>query len=254
MGDMRLKPAILLPMAAIIVAEAFLFLKYTSYGITLHIITLLALSLAASRIRDIETSNLLQVLALLPLFRILNTTMPIFFTRTLYIFPLVYGPIFISIYYVAKNQKFSKREIDVSFEKLHIYFPASVVLGMVLGRIEYSIITVESLIPVPTFQNVLVFIVIMLIFTGLSEELLFRCMVQTRLEQSAGSMGGLIIASLLFGAMHSGYGTLYEIIFTTSAGFLIGYLFQRTRSLTFIALIHGMINVFLFGFIPLGLI
>ncbi|SNQ61084.1 CPBP family intramembrane glutamic endopeptidase [Candidatus Methanoperedens nitratireducens] len=251
---MKLKPAVLLPVSAIIIAETFLFLKYTSYGITLHIITLLALSLAASRIRDIEISNLLQVLALLPLFRLLNITMPIFFTRTLYIFPLVYGPIFISIYYVAKNQKFSGREIGVSFEKLHIYFPASVILGMVLGRMEYSTITVESLIPAPTFQNVLVFMVIMLIFTGLSEELLFRSMVQTRLEQAAGSMGGLIIASLLFGAMHSGYGTLYEIIFTTSAGFLIGYLFQRTRSLAFIALTHGMINIFLFGFIPLGLV
>lgn len=251
---MKIKPAILLPVSAIIVAEAFLFLKYTKYGIILHIITLLALSLAASRIRDIETSNLLQVLALLPLFRILNITMPIFFTKTLYTFPLVYGPVFISIYYVAKNQKFSGREIGVSFEKLHIYFPASVILGMVLGRIEYSIISVESLIPAPTFQGVLVFTVILLVFTGWSEELLFRSMVQTRLEQATGSMWGLIIASLLFGAMHSGYGTINEVIFTTSAGFLLGYLFQRTRSLAFIALTHGMINVFLFGFIPLGLV
>ncbi len=251
---MKLKPAILLPVSAIIVAEALLFLKYTRYGIILHIITLLALSLAASRVRDIEISNLLQVLALLPLFRILNTTMPIFFTKTLYIFPFVYGPIFISIYYVAKSQKFSGREIGVSFEKLHIYFPASVILGMVLGRMEYSIITVENLTPAPTFQSVLVFMVIMLVFTGLSEELLFRSMVQTRLEQAAGSMGGLIIASMLFGAMHSGYGTIYEIIFTTSAGFLIGYLFQRTRSLAFVALTHGMINIFLFGVIPLGLV
>ncbi len=251
---MKLKPAILLPVSAIIMAEAFLFLKYTRYGIILHIITLLALSLAASRIRDIETSNLLQVLALLPLFRILNTTMPIFFTKTLYIFPLVYGPIFISIYYVAKNQKFSGREIGVSFEKLHIYFPASVILGMVLGRIEYNIISVESLIPAPTFQGVLFFTMIMLVFTGWAEELLFRSLVQTRLEQATGSTGGLIIASLLFGAMHSGYGTIYEIIFTTSAGFLLGYLFQRTRSLAFVALTHGMINVFLFGFIPLGLV
>ncbi len=251
---MKLKPAILLPVSAIIIAETFLFLKYTNYGIILHIITLLALSLAASRVRDIEISNLLQVLALLPLFRILNITMPIFFTKTLYIFPLIYGPIFISIYYVAKNQKFSEREIGVSFEKLHIYFPASVILGMTLGRIEYSIITVQSLIPLPTFESFLVFTVIMLVFTGWSEELLFRSMVQTRLEQATGSMGGLIIASLLFGAMHSGYGTIYEVIFTTCAGFLIGYLFQRTRSLAFVALTHGMINIFLFGFIPLGLV
>ncbi len=251
---MKVKPAILLPVSAILVAEAFIFFKYYKYGIGIHIITLLALSLTAYRIRNTETSNLLQALALLPLFRILNTTMPIFFTRTLYIFPLVYGPIFISMYYVAKNQKFTRQELGISSEKLHIYLPASIILGMVLGKIEYNIITVESLIPSPSLKNILIFAVIMIVFTGLAEELLFRSIVQTRLEQTIGSRAGLMTASLLFGAMHSGYGTIYEIMFTASAGFLIGYLFQKTRSLPFIALTHGLINVFLFGIIPLGLI
>jgi len=256
---MKVKPAVLLPVAAILIAEAFLFFKYHRYGIGIHIITLIALSLTAYRIRDIEpsnvgSSNLLQALALLPLFRILNITMPIFFTQTLYIFPLIYGPIFISIYYVAKNQKFTEQELGMSFEKLHIYLPASIILGMVLGRIEYNTITVESLIPMPTLQDFLIFAVIMIVFTGMAEELLFRSLVQTRLEQTTGRWAGLIIASLLFGAMHSGYGTIYEILFTSSAGFIIGYLFQKTRSLAFIALTHGLINVFLFGVIPLGLI
>ncbi len=251
---MKIKPAVLLPVAAILIAEAFLFFKYYKYGIGIHIITLLALSLTAYRVRNTETSNLLQALALLPIFRILNTTMPIFFTQTLYIFPLIYGPIFLSMYYVAKNQKFTRQELGLSLEKLHIYLPASIILGMVLGKIEYSTINVESLIPSPSLKNILIFAVIMIVFTGLAEELLFRSIVQTRLEQTIGSWAGLMLASLLFGAMHSGYGTIYEIMFTTSAGFLIGYLFQKTRSLIFISITHGLINVFLFGLIPLGLI
>ncbi len=251
---MKIKPAVLFPVAAILIAEAFIFFKYSKYGIGIHIITLIALSLTAYRAREPETSNLFQVLALLPLFRILNTTMPIFFTMTLYVFPLVYGPIFISMYYVAKNQGFTKQELGLSFEKLHIYIPASMILGLILGKIEYNTINVESLIGVPTLQNFFIFAGIMIVFTGLAEELLFRSIVQTRLEQTVGMSSGLILASLLFGAMHSGYGTIYEIMFTTSAGFLIGYLFQKTRSLTFIALTHGMINIFLFGLIPLGIV
>jgi membrane protease YdiL (CAAX protease family) len=249
---MKVKPSILLPLSAIVLAEALIFFKYYKYGLGIHIATLLALSLTAYRVRDSKTSKLLQAHALLPLFRILNTAMPIFFTQTLYIFPLVYGPIFISMYSVAKNQNFTKQELGISFEKLHIYLPASVIVGLALGKIEYNIITVQSLIPVPTLQNILIFAGIMIFFTGLPEELLFRSIIQTRLEQTIGSSGGLIIASLLFGAMHSGYGIINEIIFTTSAGFLLGYLFQKTRSLTFIALTHGLINFFLFGLIPLG--
>lgn len=251
---MKIKPAVLLPVTAIIIAEAFIFLKYTKYGIGIHIITLLALSLTAYRIRETETSNLLQALSLLPLFRILNTTMPVFFTQTLYLFPLIYGPIFISMYFVAKNQEFTRQEMGISFQKLYLYLPASIILGMVLGKIEYNTIKVESLVPVPTLKNLLIFAVIMIAFTGLAEELLFRSIIQTRLEQTISGMGGLIIASLLFGAMHSGYGSAKEIIFTFSAGFLIGYLFQKTRSLPFIALTHGLINVFLFALIPLGLV
>ncbi len=251
---MKLKPAILLPLTAILLAEAFMFFKYYKYGLSIHIATLLILSLTAYRIQDTETSNLIQALALLPLFRIVNTTMPIFFTQTLFSLPFIYGPIFISMYYVAENQNFTKKELGVSFNKLYLYLPASVILGMVLGKIEYNILNVGSMIPVFTLQNILIFAVIMIVFTGLAEELLFRSIIQTRLEQTIGSSGGLVLASLLFGAMHSGYGIMNEIIFTTSAGFLLGYLFQKTRNLSFIALTHGLINVFLFGLIPLRLV
>ncbi len=251
---MKVKLVILLTLSAIFIAEALFFLKFSRYGLGIHIVTLLALSLTAYRIQDSGTSNLLQVLMLLPLFRILNTTMPILFTQTLYIFPFVYGPLFISMYYVAKNQKFTNQELGISFERLYIYIPASIILGIALGKIEYRTIIVESLIPVPTLNNIIIFAGIMTIFTGLAEELLFRSIIQTRLEQTIGNSGGLIIAGLLFGAMHSGYGVTNEIIFTTSTGFFLGYIFQRTRSLIFIALTHGLINVFLFGLIPLGLI
>lgn len=251
---MRIKPAIMLPLLTIFIAEAFLFFKSYSYGIGIHIITLLALSLTAHNAQDTKLSNMLQALALLPLFRILNTTMPIFFSKTLYIFPMVYGPIFISMYYVAKNQNFTKQELGIYLGKPQIYIPVSIALGLLLGIIEYNTIIVESLVPVATLQNILIFTFIMIIFTGLPEELLFRSIVQTRLEQSTGNIGGLVIASFLFGAMHSSYGNIYEIMFTTSAGFLLGYLFQKTRNLPFLALTHGMINVFLFGLLPLGLI
>ncbi len=251
---MKSKPVLLLTFSAIFIAEGLFFFKYYEIGMYMHILTLIALSLTACRIKDIDTSNLMQVLALLPLFRILNNTMPIIFTQTLYVFPLIYGPIFISLYYLAKHQKFSKQELGLSFRKIYLYMPLSIIFGLIFGKIESSIINVESMIPVPDIQNMIIFSMIMLIFTGLAEELLFRSMVQTRLQQVIGSKGGLVIASLLFGAMHSGYGTIYEMIFTASVGFFLGYLFQKTRSLIFIATTHGMINIFLFGLLPQGLI
>ena len=47
--------------------------------------------------------------------------------------------------------------------------------------------------------------------------------------------------------MHSGYGNIYEIVYASFVGLVIGYLFYRTRSLPLAVMIHGSINIFLFG-------
>ena len=64
----------------------------------------------------------------------------------------------------------------------------------------------------------------------------------------------LIITSLLFGLMHSGYGTFNEMLYTGFAGLIMGLLFYKTKSLPFVAVLHGFINVFLFGILPYHLI
>ena len=123
-------------------------------------------------------------------------------------------------------------------------------LGLAIAESEYYIIRPGYLIPDLSFINILKVSVVMILFIGFVEELIFRSILQTRLEEAMGMFSGLVITSVLFGMMHSGYGTFYEILFTSLAGFIIGYLFQRTRSLPFITLIHGLVNIFLFGIIP----
>jgi membrane protease YdiL (CAAX protease family) len=94
--------------------------------------------------------------------------------------------------------------------------------------------------------------IIMIFFVGFVEELVFRSLLQTRLENSLGSLKGLLITSILFGVMHSGYGTFYEILYTAFAGLVLGYMFQKTKSLPLVSLTHGFVNIFLFGIIPLS--
>jgi membrane protease YdiL (CAAX protease family) len=93
----------------------------------------------------------------------------------------------------------------------------------------------------------------MVFFVGLVEELIFRSLLQTRLEQALSIPEALLITSFLFGLMHSGYGTYYEILYASFVGFIIGLIYHKTRSLPFIAVLHGFVNVFLFGILPLHL-
>ena len=90
----------------------------------------------------------------------------------------------------------------------------------------------------------------MVFLVGLVEEIIFRSILQNRLEMFLGSRGGVIVTSVVFGLMHSGYGNVIEIFYAFLMGFIIGYMFYKTRSLPLGTMIHGFTNVFLFGVIP----
>jgi membrane protease YdiL (CAAX protease family) len=132
-----------------------------------------------------------------------------------------------------------------------IYAPLSIVLGLLIAEGEYLIIRTNGLIPDLSTFNLLMLSIVMIFFVGLVEEIIFRSILQNRLQMMFGNWAGLIFTSVLFGLMHSGYGSIYEVIYASLVGFLIGYLFYRTRSLPFVAMLHGFINIFLFGVIPL---
>jgi membrane protease YdiL (CAAX protease family) len=91
----------------------------------------------------------------------------------------------------------------------------------------------------------------MIFVVGFVEELIFRFLLQSRMERSFGKLEGLVIVSLVFGFMHSGYGTFYEILYVFCVGIVLGYMFQKTGSLSLVSLTHGFVNIFLFGIIPL---
>jgi uncharacterized protein len=51
--------------------------------------------------------------------------------------------------------------------------------------------------------------------------------------------------------MHTGYGSMDEVLYASFVGIFVGYLFYKTHSLPLVVMIHGFINVFVFGIIPL---
>jgi membrane protease YdiL (CAAX protease family) len=124
-------------------------------------------------------------------------------------------------------------------------------LGLLLAEGEYLIIRTNYLIPDLSIFNLLTLSVIMIFFVGIVEEIIFRSVLQNRLQIVFGNFTGLIFTSILFGLMHSAYGNIYEVLYASFVGLFIGFLFYRTRSLPLAVLIHGFINVFLFGVIPL---
>lgn len=242
---------IILPLMMVMAAEMFIYSGHVQAGIILHILTLLLLTLSIMWIPESDASRSLQVLLLLPTLRLLNLSMPVFSETTLDIFIFIYVPMLLPAYLVIRHQGLSLSGSKLSLKKLSGYVLLSVVVGAIIAWGEFLIIQPESLIPDLSFINLLKLSLVMIFIVGFVEELIFRFLLQSRMELSFGRLQGLLIVSLLFGFMHSGYGTLYEVLYVSCAGLVLGYMFQKTGSLSLVSLTHGFVNIFLFGLIPL---
>jgi hypothetical protein len=188
---------------------------------------------------------------LLPLLRLINFSMPVFSEMVLYRYFYVYIPLFIPIFLIIRHQNFSSVQLGLSFKKFLLYLPLSLVIALLIAEVEYYIYPTVPLVPSLSFYYMVDIALIMIFCVGLVEELVFRSLLQTRLEGVFGRTLGLIATSLLFGVMSATHGIGYGIIFASLVGLILGYMFIKTRSLPFVALTHGLVNVFLFSIIPL---
>jgi membrane protease YdiL (CAAX protease family) len=90
----------------------------------------------------------------------------------------------------------------------------------------------------------------MILFVGVVEEFVFRAALQTVIEDRLGRIMGLVVTSVIFGFMHSGYHNSQELLYVSFAGLVFGVLFQVSRNLPVIAVAHGITNVSLFLVAP----
>ncbi len=81
---------------------------------------------------------------------------------------------------------------------------------------------------------------------GISEEILFRGVIQPWLENSWGIMAGLLLSSLIFGFVHA-VTFLYFVMATAVSIYLGLYLdYEGTRNLLTPIIIHGLYDFFAF--------
>lgn len=239
-----------IPILSITLAEILIFSDRMGAAVWIHIGTLIALSLSNILIKDPEVYKIHQAMMLLPVLRLINLSMPVFYETTLYTFVFIYGPLAIPLAVIVVYQRHSLEQLGITLKHIIPYMLLSIPLGFILGLGEYLTIKTGYLIPDLSFMNLLKLTIVMVFFVGLVEELIFRSVLQTRLENALSVWEAILITSFLFGLMHSGYGTFQEILYTGFVGFIMGLAFYKTRSLPFIAVLHGFVNVFLFGILP----
>ncbi|WP_440953897.1 lysostaphin resistance A-like protein [Methanosarcina sp. Mfa9] len=243
-----------IPLLIVAFAELMIYEGSLDEAIMAHTLLLITLVVCIALIKDREIQRTYQILMLLPILRLVNLATPVFFEDTLYALAFIYAPMAIPVAIIAVYQEFTLEQMGLTLRRLWLFFPLAVSMGAVLGYGEYTILQVsvrDALIPDLSLASLLSLAIVMIFFVGLIEELIFRGLLQTRLESFLGPAAGILVASLLFGLMHAGYGSLTEILYAIFVGVFIGQLYYRTGDLTLVVLIHGFMNIFVFGIFPL---
>lgn len=246
----RIRLFIAIPVVFIGLAELLIYAHKIQIAIWIHIGVLIALSLSDIVVKNLKVYRIYQALMLLPILRLVNLSMPVFFNTTLYTFVFVYAPLLVPLGIIVINQRSSFEHIGITAKNLPAYIILSIPLGFLLGLGEYLTIRPGYLIKELSIGNLFILTFIMVFFVGLVEEIIFRAILQVRLEDALGVKEAVLIAGLLFGLMHSGYGTFHEVLYTGFVGLFMGFAFYKTRSLPFVVVLHGLVNVFLFGIFP----
>lgn len=219
------------------------------FGLSPEKIRPVPMNIPSSIEREKNFSNLLKCLTLVPTIRMLSTSMPVAQISQIYWFLIINTPLFILAFLIIKSMSFRWSELGFNIGKLRTQFLISMT-GIVLGVMDYSLLKPDPLINYLSIETVIIPSIILLMFTGFSEELIFRGIIQRGSERLIGSTYGLMFTSILFAVMHIGWRSFPDLIFVFGVGLYYGYIFQKTRSLLGITISHGVTNITMFLIAP----
>jgi membrane protease YdiL (CAAX protease family) len=185
------------------------------------------------------------------LLRVINLSFALIPTATLYWLVVIYGVMFIPILSVVSHRKLSRHDLGFTGgRRLRYLIPFGTLIGVELALIEYQILANPALIPAFSLVWLVELSVVMIFVVTLVEELLFRALLQPELVKRSGPIVGILITSIIFGAMQSGSANYYELLFAFGVGLVFGVAFYKTKNLPFVITMHAVSNILLFGVLP----
>ncbi|MDP3066958.1 MAG: CPBP family intramembrane metalloprotease, partial [Methanobacteriaceae archaeon] len=163
--------------------------------------------------------------------------------------PIVAIPLFAASIVIMRSQGLKLKDVGLITEGLPLQLLIGLT-GVFLGIIEYAILKPDPLIPVFTPFTALGAFMVLLISTGLAEELLFRGIIQSNAEKLFQPAFALLFTALVFTTMHIGWKSGPDLFFVFSVAVIYGVIFYKTRSIVGITLNHGLSNTVLFIVMP----
>ncbi len=225
-------------------------------GMAIHVVLLFTLLIHASVLStsDVRLSRFFATFTLIPIIRILSLGLPLTpFTIIQWLF-LISLPLLAAAVTLMYAMRLRPRDVYLGRMGIRqVPVQAAIALsGLGLGVVEFFILRPADApwIPELTFALFLPAAIAIGLGAGLTEELIFRGLLQPRTEEVVGKAAGLLFVALVFAAMHIGFRSGPDLAFVFAVGLYLGFAVQRTQNLVGVILAHGLANVALYLLMP----
>ncbi|MEA1869414.1 MAG: CPBP family intramembrane glutamic endopeptidase, partial [Euryarchaeota archaeon] len=164
-------------------------------------------------------------------------------------FLIVAVPLFAAIFTCIYIQRIDMRSVGLKIpSRREVPLTCGIILlAIPVGWMEYHILEPELMIG--AHASWAVPILIILIYTGFFEELLFRGLLQHTFTEAVGGMHGILIVSVIFGFLHLGNSWL-DCVLAGGVGLIFALVVRKTGSIYGVLISHGVINTMLFLVMP----
>ncbi|PYE55664.1 CPBP family intramembrane glutamic endopeptidase [Deinococcus yavapaiensis] len=236
-----------------IAAESFAAGPSPLLGLWLHALTLIVLTVRATLFR-VKHAEVLIALSLAPLIRLLALTIPTqqLGLDTINVFPIVNLPLILAALLGIRVLSFKAKNVGLRLSwrdvPLQLLIASS---GFLIGYGERLILQPPALAAGFEPRQLIWPMLSLMVFTGLSEELLFRGVMQHAAVRHLGPRVGVVLISVVFGVFHFGWQSWLDVVYVTLVGLYFGWLAHKTRSIVGISVAHGIANIMLFVVLPL---
>jgi membrane protease YdiL (CAAX protease family) len=239
-----------LHLLAIGLAEAAVVWVDARLGLTLHGVILLVLVAEAAFDREARFGRLCLGLTLLPLLRIVSLAMPLNRLDPLAWQLLVGAALFLAVAAAARHLSLRPGQIGLRFElaPFGIAF-----IGLPLGLAEYYFLQPPPLLDAPTIAQLAAAPLVLILCTGLLEELIYRGVLLRVGRELLGNRVAVVYVALLAAAMQLGWGSWQHMLWYFMVSLFFGWLVLKTGEIYTVSLTRGFTNVVFLIIAPLWL-
>lgn len=237
----RAAVVLLLGLAALAGAELLSAIGQVVASALAHALLVALLLTYSAATHSVVLRRAVAALALLPLLRVLSLALPIQIAGQFYSLALVGALLLVAVGVAAGVFGLPSARIGLR----RAPWPAQLLIaasGVPLGLAAFVLLPAQSLFPIHSWIGGAAVAVILLVFTGFAEELLFRGLLLRVWSEVFGGWS-VLLTGAAFAIMYVGAAPWIYVLFVALAGLFFGWCAYATGSLWGAIVAHGLTNV-----------